>query len=163
MSSAITLRREMLEAIQYKFPSVHVDDLQWPLMTSSGSPLPRKKPNNARQMRLSSAEEASDSENDFNPSMKAYWDSIVKEHAEQAFDVSSLSASDMSHFPPHWTIVHISLTPDKSTLFISRQNVSSEPLMFSTRMVIATRRLRNEKRRIILRRPWDSHIFLSYE
>jgi separase len=36
----------------------------------------------------------------------------------------------MSQFPPHWTVVHISLTPDKNTLFISRQNVSSGPLMF---------------------------------
>lgn len=36
----------------------------------------------------------------------------------------------MSQFPPHWTVVYVSLTPDKSTLFISRQNISSEPLMF---------------------------------
>jgi separase len=120
----------MLETIQFKFPTVQVDDLQWPLMTHSGSPLPRKRPCNARQMRLSRAEESSDSEDDSNASMKAYWESIVKEHEEQTFDASSLSTSVMSDFPSHWTVVHISLTPDKSTLFISRQNASSEPLMF---------------------------------
>lgn len=53
-SSAITLRREMLEAIKYKFPSVQFDDLEWPIMTPSGSPLPRKRPSNLRCLRTSS-------------------------------------------------------------------------------------------------------------
>lgn len=120
----------MLETIQYKFPGVQVDDLQWPLMTPSGSLLPRKRLSNTQRTILSSAEKASEDEDDSNASMKAYWHSIVKEHVEQTFDASSLSTSAMSQFPSHWTVVHISLTPDKSTLFISRQNVSSEPLMF---------------------------------
>ncbi|KAG1861269.1 peptidase family C50-domain-containing protein [Suillus subluteus] len=129
-SSAITLRREMLEAIQYKFPSVQFDDLEWPLMTPSGSPLPRRRPSKFRQLRTSSTEEASDDDDDSNASMTAYWDSIRETYAEQTSDTSLLSTTAMSQFPSHWTIVHISLTPDKSTLFISRQNVSSEPLMF---------------------------------
>lgn len=129
-SSAITLRREMLEAIQHKFPSVQFDDLEWPLMTPSGSPLPRKKPSNFLRLRTSSTEEASDDDVDSNASMKAYWDSIRETHAEQTSGTSLLSTTPKSQFPPHWTVVHISLTPDKSTLFISRQNVSSEPLIF---------------------------------
>ncbi|KAG1748438.1 peptidase family C50-domain-containing protein [Suillus paluster] len=129
-SSAITLRREMLEAIQYKFPSMQNDDLEWPLMTSSGSPLPRKRPSNVRRLGSSSSEEVSDNDDDPNATMKAYWDSIRKTYAEQTSDASLLSTTTMSEFPPHWTVVHISLTPDKSTLFISRENVSSEPLMF---------------------------------
>ncbi|KAG1775528.1 peptidase family C50-domain-containing protein [Suillus placidus] len=129
-SSAITLRREMLEAIQYKFPSVQFDDLEWPLMTPSGSSLTRKRPSNFRQLRTSSTEEASDDDDDSNASMKAYWDSIRETYAEQTSDTSLLSTAAMSQLPLHWTVVHISLTPDKSTLFISRQNVSSEPLMF---------------------------------
>ncbi|KAG2059858.1 hypothetical protein BDR06DRAFT_1062636 [Suillus hirtellus] len=36
----------------------------------------------------------------------------------------------MSQFLPHWTVIYVSLTSDKSTLFISQQNISSEPLMF---------------------------------
>ncbi|KAG2081359.1 peptidase family C50-domain-containing protein [Suillus cothurnatus] len=129
-SSAITLRREMLEAIQYKFPSVQFDDLEWPLMTPSGSPLLRKRSSRFRRLRTSSAEEASKDDDDPNASMTAYWDSIRETYAEQTLDTSLLSATAMSQFPSHWTVVHISLTPDKSTLFISRQNVSSEPLMF---------------------------------
>ncbi|KAG2038447.1 peptidase family C50-domain-containing protein [Suillus americanus] len=129
-SSAITLRREMLEAIQYKFPSVQLDDLEWPLMTPSGSPQPRKRPSKSRRLRTSSTEEASDDDDDSNASMTAYWDSIRETYAEQTSDTSLLSTTAMSQFPSHWTVVHISLTPDKSTLFISRQNVSSEPLMF---------------------------------
>jgi len=129
-SSAITLRREMLEAIQYKFPSVQFDDLEWPLMTPSGSPLPRKRSSRFRRLRTSSAEEASEDDDDPNARMTAYWDSIRETYAEQTLDTSLLSTTAMSQFPSHWTVVHISLTPDKSTLFISRQNVSSEPLMF---------------------------------
>ncbi|KAG1823730.1 peptidase family C50-domain-containing protein [Suillus subaureus] len=129
-SSAITLRREMLEAIQHKFPSVQFDDLEWPLMTPSGSPLPRKSPSQIWRLKTSNTEEASDDDDDSNASMTAYWDSIRETYAEQTSDTSLLSTTTMSQFPSHWTIVHISLTPDKSTLFISRQNVSSEPLMF---------------------------------
>jgi separase len=129
-SSAITLRREMLEAIQHKFPSAQFDDFEWPLMTPSGSPLPRKKPSNFLRLRTSSTEEASDDDVDSNASMKAHWNSIRETHAEQTLDTSLLSTTPKSQFPPHWTVVHISLTPDKSTLFISRQNVSSEPLIF---------------------------------
>ncbi|KAG2136721.1 peptidase family C50-domain-containing protein [Suillus clintonianus] len=130
-SSAITLRREMLETIQHKFPSVQGDDLEWPLMTPSGSPLPRKSPSNFRRLRtISAEEEASDDDNDSKVNMKAYWETIRKTYAEQTSDASLLSTTAMSQLPPHWTVVHISLTPDKSTLFISRQNVSSEPLMF---------------------------------
>ncbi|KAG1788751.1 peptidase family C50-domain-containing protein [Suillus plorans] len=129
-SSAITLRREMLEAIKYKFPSVQFDDLEWPLMTPNGSLLSRKRPSNLRRLRTSSTEEASDDDDSSSASMKAYWDSIRKTYAEQSLDTSLLSNTAMSQFPPHWTVVHVSLTPDKSTLFISRQNISSEPLMF---------------------------------
>ncbi|KAG1731550.1 peptidase family C50-domain-containing protein [Suillus lakei] len=129
-SSAITLRREMLEAIQYKFPSVQIDDLEWPLITPSGSSLPRKRPSNFRRLGTTSTEEASDDDDSSNADIKVYWDSIRKTYAEQTSDASLLSTTAMLQFPPHWTVVHISLTPDKSTLFISRQNGSSEPLMF---------------------------------
>ncbi|KAG0699186.1 peptidase family C50-domain-containing protein [Suillus ampliporus] len=130
-SSAITLRREMLEAIQYKFPRMQNDDLEWPLMTPSGSPLPRKRPSNVQRLGSSNTEAVShDDDDSSNAGMKTYWDSIRKTYAEQASDASLLTTTTMSQFPPHWTVVHISLTPDKSTLFISRQNASSEPLMF---------------------------------
>ena len=120
----------MLETIQHKFHSVQVDDLQWPLISPTGSLLPRKRPSNALRAISSSPEEASDAEDDSNTNLKAYWYSIVKEHTEQALDASTLSNLAMPHFPSHWTVVHISLTPDKNTLFISRQNALSEPLMF---------------------------------
>ncbi|KAF8139773.1 peptidase family C50-domain-containing protein [Boletus edulis] len=90
-SSAITLHREMLEAIPHKFTDVKADDLQWPVMTTDGSPLASTTTTTAHG-----------------------------EHTESP-----------PKLPPHWTVVHITLTPDKSSMFISRLHTpSSQPLLF---------------------------------
>ncbi|KAG1736182.1 hypothetical protein EDB19DRAFT_1896102 [Suillus lakei] len=88
----------------------------------SGSSLPRKRPSNFRRLKTSSTEEASDNDDDSNADMKGYGDSIRK---TRFLDYGRVTVPTS-----HWTVVHISLTPDKSTLFISRQNESSKPLMF---------------------------------
>ncbi|KAJ7510027.1 cysteine peptidase C50 [Mycena galericulata] len=137
VSTAITLSREMLEAIHHKFPpSTMVDDLRWPLASRNGSPLPRVQSNNipprfnisfGSELDVSSEIDVEDS------SLQDYWESVRSKYQSQAPDISTLSASQMSGVPRNWTIVHISVTDDKSTLFVTRQyggDVKVAPLVF---------------------------------
>jgi separase len=117
------LRRELLEAINRKFPDFQtLDDLQWPLMTSNGSPLPRKKNRtHARHTDEQSPEETS---------LKQYWESIRAKYKSQMFNAANLSTPQSHMLPPNWTVVNISVTDDKGTMFITRQCARAEPLMF---------------------------------
>ncbi|KAJ7709735.1 peptidase family C50-domain-containing protein [Mycena rosella] len=139
VSTSITLGREMLEAIQHKFPAFPVvDDLQWPLATRNGSPLPRLQngvpsrfnPNTSFGSEL----DVSDDEIDVDErSLRDYWESVRSKYQSQAPDISTLSASQMAGVPQNWTVVHISVTDDKSTLFVTRQHggdVKATPLVF---------------------------------
>ncbi|KAF8212071.1 peptidase family C50-domain-containing protein [Mycena galopus ATCC 62051] len=140
VSTAITLSREMLEAIQHKFPPLTmVDDLQWPLASRTGSPisltqttvLSRLPP--SRNSFGSELDVSDDEADDDEKSLQDYWESVRSKYQSQAPDISTLSASQMSGLPPNWTIVHISVTDDKSTLFVTRQhggNAKAAPLVF---------------------------------
>jgi separase len=137
VSTAITLGREMLEAIQHKFPTLPVvDDLQWPLASRNGSPLPRPQTNVASRFNASFGSEidVSDDEIDADEkSLQDYWESVRSKYQSQAPDISTLSASQMAGVPQNWTVVHISVTDDKSTLFVTRQyggDVKATPLVF---------------------------------
>ncbi|KAF7363579.1 Cysteine peptidase C50 [Mycena sanguinolenta] len=140
VSTAITLSREMLETIQHKFPPLTMaDDLQWPLASRTGSPIsltqtvvssrfPSRRNSFGSELDVSD-DEADDDER----SLQDYWESVRSKYQSQAPDISTLSASQMSGIPPNWTIVHISVTDDKSTLFVTRQNggnAQTAPLVF---------------------------------
>lgn len=140
ISTAITLSREMLEAIQHKFPALTMfDDLQWPLASRTGSPIsltqstaPSRLP--LRRNSFGSELDVSDDEaDDEERSLQDYWESVRSKYQSQAPDISTLSASQMAGLPQNWTVVHISVTDDKSTLFVTRQhggNVKAAPLVF---------------------------------
>ncbi|KAJ7173997.1 cysteine peptidase C50 [Mycena crocata] len=141
VSTAITISREMLEAIQHKFPPFTlVDDLQWPRASRSGSPLsPAHHPGRllTRPPRFDnsfgSELDVSDDEFDADEKLlKDYWESVRSKYQSQAPDISTLSASQMLGVPQNWTIVHISVTDDKSTLFVTRQHGgdAKPPLVF---------------------------------
>ncbi|KAJ7271936.1 peptidase family C50-domain-containing protein [Mycena haematopus] len=139
-STAITLSREMLETIQHKFPPLTmVDDLRWPLASRTGSPISLTQDTGpsgfpSRRNSFGSELDVSDDEaDDDEKSLQEYWESIRSKYQSQAPDISTLSASQMSRIPPNWTIVHISVTDDKSTLFVTRQsggNAQAAPLVF---------------------------------
>ncbi|KAH7929994.1 hypothetical protein BV22DRAFT_1001613 [Leucogyrophana mollusca] len=133
-STAITLQRELLEAIQHKFLEVQdLDDLQWPLMTLSGSPLPRPKPRAQTRFNRSPPDSEDDSEGDDSStdrSLKSYWETIRAKYESHTLDATTLSAPRPAALPTNWTVVNISLTEDKSTMFVCRQRVQSEPLVF---------------------------------
>ncbi|KAK7020489.1 cysteine peptidase C50 [Favolaschia claudopus] len=139
-STAVTLSREMLEAIQHKFPPLTIaDDLQWPLASRTGSPISVTQSTattrfTARRNSIGSELEVSDDEiDDDERSLQDYWESVRSKYQSQAPDISTLSASHMSGLPPNWTVVHMSVTEDKSTLFITRQHggdAQTAPLVF---------------------------------
>ncbi|KAG6813285.1 hypothetical protein H0H92_012440 [Tricholoma furcatifolium] len=137
-SAAITLRREMVETIDHKFILRPNDDMKWPSITNS---LPQPRPTAKGGRRLISrtslhddddGEENSDANLD-EGTLKAYWASVRARYQDQILDPPSLSSSQVSGLPSKWTVVNISVTEDKSTLFITRHECGSStnaPLMF---------------------------------
>ncbi|KAG5639575.1 hypothetical protein H0H81_012246 [Sphagnurus paluster] len=133
-SATITLRREMLEAIERKFPSEAGDDVIWPTLGPDGLPKQRLKSKKNR----SSFEDSLDSDvggvsDTDDACLKKYWASIRTRYHTQLLDPSTLSSTQMTGLPSNWTVTHISVTEDKSTLFITRQECgepSRTPLIF---------------------------------
>ncbi|ESK88507.1 cysteine-type endopeptidase [Moniliophthora roreri MCA 2997] len=130
-SAAITLRREMLEVINLKFPlPVSQDDLSWPTVESDDVLVYRPRPR--RQLSLESSD---DEEVDMDESsLTKYWESVRQRYRSFMLDEETLSSPITNELPPHWTVVHITITDDRKTLFISRQRGGREtkdrPLMF---------------------------------
>ncbi|EGO04017.1 hypothetical protein SERLA73DRAFT_84238 [Serpula lacrymans var. lacrymans S7.3] len=132
-STAITLHREIMETIQHKFPDVQrFDDLQWPLMTPNGSPLPRPIAQ-AAKTRLRALEGSDDGDNDTttdDKSLKEYWEAILSRYESHTLDTAALSTSRVDSLPDNWTVVNITITEDKNTMFVCRQRARSDPLIF---------------------------------
>ncbi|KAH0826731.1 cysteine peptidase C50 [Lanmaoa asiatica] len=125
-SSAITLHREMLEAIPHKFADVNADDLQWPLMTTDGSPLAT----DLRRRNPSGASVSSSFGSDDNDGQRSYWSALEKKYSSLVLSPSSLLETTPK-LPHNWMVIHITLTPDKSSMFVSRLHTpSSQPLLF---------------------------------
>lgn len=130
-STSITLRREILEAIQNKFPNFHLsDDLQWPRITNNGSPLAHSPERNSKRLQSVYESDEEDSGNNDAP-LKKYWEHIREKYHSQVLDAKSLLHSKADHLPRHWTVVNIFVTEDKNTLFVTRQRARHEPLIFS--------------------------------
>ncbi|KAJ2921923.1 hypothetical protein H1R20_g15170, partial [Candolleomyces eurysporus] len=137
-SSATTLRREMLDAIQQKLSSLHpADDFEWPLMSSEGIPRPRPSKSAPKRpsLQLSASEDDMDVDGgDQNEgSLKEYWKSVQSRYQTKLLDPESLCSSRTKNLPSNWTIVHVHLAEDKSTLLVSRQECgesAGNPLLF---------------------------------
>lgn len=118
-SSAVTLGREVLEAIQSKFPDVSHDDLVWPILSPNGSALPPAKSQKNKD------------EPDFDEEYREYWKTAGDHHSAAKFDPELLSRSMVEHLPHNWTVVSISISEDRRTIFVSRQRPHRQPLFFS--------------------------------
>ncbi|KAL4079672.1 peptidase family C50-domain-containing protein [Scleroderma citrinum] len=146
-SAAVTLHREMLEAVRYKFPDANsIDDLQWPILRDFASPSkppdsasrPKSNPSTRRPIRVhptsSLSSTTSSSELDAVPdAVDSYWSALWERHATATVSPSAFTtlSSDLAKLPQNWTVVHIILTPDKSAMLLSRLSSSSSPLLFS--------------------------------
>ncbi|KAI6000295.1 peptidase family C50-domain-containing protein [Pisolithus orientalis] len=138
-SSAITLHREMLEAIRHKFPDWNGrDDLQWPLPRASDSPLGllptasdfKGSPTTRYPIRASSFSSASSGGSESataSDSLLAYWEALQERYTSATVSPSGFAglSSEISKLPKNWTAIHIILTPDKSTMFLSRVSSAS--------------------------------------
>ncbi|KZT24871.1 hypothetical protein NEOLEDRAFT_1134566 [Neolentinus lepideus HHB14362 ss-1] len=132
-TSAILLRRELLEIIDSKFvESGHSDDLRWPSITPNGSPLQQSKHRKVTRQfaRLELGGEESDSLNLEDPELKKYWSAIGERCRANKPDIESLTISNMKTLPLNWSIVNISVAEDKSVMFVSRRSADRQPLLF---------------------------------
>ncbi|KAL0960162.1 hypothetical protein HGRIS_011797 [Hohenbuehelia grisea] len=132
-SNAIALRREVLEVISQKF-SNQADDLQWPSISLEGTYISRPSQNLLTRARLNNSPLDSDSdEHSSDPATTSYWESLRVKYQSISPDALASPSSQMLNIPSNWTIVHISVTDDHDTLFITRQQGGSsahEPLVF---------------------------------
>lgn len=126
-SSSLTLRNEMLEAIVNKFPIILLhDELEWPRLSDSGRPLPQH-PNPRITPNVPDDDLALEE-----TSLKDYWEKVKQRYQSYTINPETLTSSMVSELPQNWTVVHISVTEDKNTMFISRQRGGSQdqPLIF---------------------------------
>ncbi|KAI0777838.1 peptidase family C50-domain-containing protein [Trametes elegans] len=132
ISTVTTLRREMLDVIRHKFLNMNaMDDLQWPLITPNGSPLPPQP--KTRQISRFSHSILSDSDDDEpmdDVDLKTYWEAVAKRYEAQCFDAAKMSVNEVDQLPPHWTVVNVSVTEDRHTMFVTRQRAGRKPLIF---------------------------------
>lgn len=128
----------MLEAIQQKLVSMSPsDDFEWPAIEPDGSPKPtssKKSPGRPAMLFGDSDLDSDDNDDDtYNKAVVAYWKSLQKRYQAKLLDEEALRASQTRSLPANWTIVHIALAEDKSTLLLSRQecgDTSEDPLLF---------------------------------
>ncbi|KAI0674723.1 peptidase family C50-domain-containing protein [Trametes maxima] len=131
-STVTTLRREMLDVIRHKFLNMNaMDDLQWPLITPNGSPLPpQPKRKQVTRFTHSILSDSEDDEPMDDVDLKSYWESIAKRYEVQCFDVAKMAINQADQLPPHWTVVNVSITEDRHTMFVTRQRAGRKPLIF---------------------------------
>lgn len=121
----------MLEAISYKLPSTNRDDLRWPLLADVGTRLDTSS-RRMNQGRISPINSDADNDEHSEDSLLAeYWESIRAKYQQLPFDLASLARSNVDTLPANWTVVHIYLTEDQNTMFVSRQRPNQRPLIFS--------------------------------
>ncbi|KAK0494593.1 cysteine peptidase C50 [Armillaria luteobubalina] len=117
-SSAITLRREMYEAILHKFSAAVSDDCRWPLMSASRTAQISSRPVLRRPFTSDVSEDEPD---EAESSLKDYWNHVQQRYLSRSVDIPTLSTCQMTSLPSTWSIVHMCVTEDKGTLFVTRQ------------------------------------------
>ena len=98
----MTLRREMLEAVDQKLRSRSTDDLVWPTSMPQRDATP-------------------DEDGDDPSSMTPYWSFLEAKYRSEIADPNYGSAGLVAEFPGNWKVITISVTEDKNTMFLTRQ------------------------------------------
>jgi len=112
----------MSEAIRSKFPDTSHDDLLWPNLSPNGSALPPPIPAKRQDDK---------DEPDFDGEYREYWKTVNDRHFTAKFDPEILSQNVAERLPRNWTVVSISVSEDRRTIFASRQRSNRQPLLFS--------------------------------
>jgi separase len=121
----------MLEVISHKLPSRNRDDLCWPLLSAHDARL--DKPHRRMKEAKSSPFDSDDDDDEQSEDLliPEYWEFIRSKYQQLPLDLASLSHSKVDMLPSNWTVVHIYLTEDQNTMFVSRQRANQQPLVFS--------------------------------
>lgn len=121
----------MLESIEHKFPEHHApDDLQWPLITPNGSPLPQQKIHPRVRMAITESDDEDEEHNTNEVYLRRYWRNIRDNYRAQPPSLANLSTPQANRLPKNWTVISINITEDKGTIFVTRQRAEHEPLIF---------------------------------
>lgn len=124
----MTLHREMLEAIEGKFPDISGEDTAWPPLDGSGEPrVKRSKP--AGQ---SEGDDDEDEDDDLagEAALVDYWNEVRERYSTNDHLSPERSAYDLSILPKNWAVVSVSVTDDRNTMFISRHQNGHDPIVF---------------------------------
>ncbi len=122
------MQKELTESIQYKFPELGLDDLQWPSFVPL-HPVGRARSKTTIQNIFDeSSEDEDESEGVVN--MRKYWEGVLDRHNRQVLIKQDGPNAELDKLPHNWAVVSISLTDDKSTLLLSRQRANKEPFVF---------------------------------
>ena len=112
----------MLEAIKSKFPDPSQDDLVWPILSPNGF---------AVSPPISMKSQMNGDEPDFDGEYREYWSGVKQNHSTARFDPDILCQDIVGRLPHNWTVISISVSEDRRTIFVSRQRPHREPLLFS--------------------------------
>ena len=61
--------------------------------------------------------------------MRDYWAAVKKKYESYGSDARFFSTSQAEELPKNWTVVSISVTEDRNTMFITRSRSGREPLV----------------------------------
>lgn len=128
-SSAITLRREMIEAIHYKLHGLNAtDDLQWPLVAPNGT---RLLPQDIVRTRMQNMfQDLCDEDADGHDSrLTEYWERVLRRYDDRFAVPPQISSNSNRALPRNWIVINISVTEDKGSMFISRQCADRAPII----------------------------------
>ena len=133
---AITLHREILEAIDGKLTDEPSDELKWPVVSSLARVSPKKLKSSMTSPTKPSSKGnnpgpliSSTTTHDETPDspLRSYWESLRTKYSSNVL----LQSHDISTLPPDWVVISINVTEDRNTMFISRHQANQEPLVFT--------------------------------
>ena len=119
----------MLDAISQKIQGEqYLDDMQWPVLSEDGKRVVRPA-NPSRSKFAANTCESDDEDNELTNAkvLRSYWDDTRLRYQSQNLGSSLPTSSEAVGLPDNWTIINVTVTQDKNTLFVSRQYGGSEP------------------------------------
>lgn len=107
----------MLEAIEGKFYDYKLNDKDWPKLDKPSS-----------DAKPASDLDDEDVLNDL--PLRSHWQNVKSRYLTNSHLSPTKSAYDLSSLPLNWTVLSISVTEDRNTMFISRHQNGHDPLVF---------------------------------
>ena len=128
-SSAITLQRELLEAIDGKFVDTGRDDIKWPSIGPRSTQLvPRAMTQSPTPQRTAAPSGNTVPDHEHECPLRAFWESVKAKHAcHTPLPDYNPKLDDL---PSDWAVVSFNVTDDRNTMFISRHQKGHEPIVF---------------------------------